>query len=84
MRIENYPLRDTVNTGIQYSRQLESVRAAIWAGATLDELKKWTDGVYPRSFQALVIAAYRADGWIHNHSEDAVTRASERKSKRGR
>ncbi len=78
-RIESYPLRDSVQTGIRYGIHFEGVRAAVWAGATLRELQEWLDGKFPSRFMATVVAAYRADGLIQAHREDAVNRAMQRK-----
>jgi hypothetical protein len=83
-KIEQYPLRNTVNTGIQYNTYFEGIRAAIVAGATLDELNKWVDGGYPQRFMATVVAWYRADGLITRHSDQAVAKAIEQMQKRKR
>ena len=76
--IEDYPLRDSVDTGITYSGYFEGVRAAIGAGATLSELEKWMGGEYDPKFMALVVAWYRADGLIEQHAGDAAARKRKR------
>jgi hypothetical protein len=80
--IQEYPLRDSVGTGISYSPIFEGLRAAVWAGATLDELKRWMDGAYPNEFMARVTALYRLDGLVRQHAEDAVNRAIEKRNRK--
>ena len=76
-----------MHTGIAYSSYYEGIRAAIASNATLDELKKWIDGLYPPWFMGTVVAAYRADIAINNHAEDVKSTAIEkrvRKQSQGR
>ena len=80
--IEHTPVRDTINTGITYNDYYEGLRAAHWAGGTLDELKRWIDGGYPTSFMAIVIAMYRMDTMIEQHAHSAVAADSRRRSRR--
>ena len=68
-----------MGTGITYSGHFEGMRAAIAAGATLDELEKWAGGGYDPTFMAQVIAWYRADGLISQHAQDAVMRRRKRR-----
>jgi len=58
------------------------LRAAVWAGSTLDELKRWMDGEYSHEFMARVTALYRLDGMVHQHAEDAVNRAIEKRNRK--
>ena len=80
--IQEYPLRDSVGTGISYSTYFESLRAAVWANATLDELRRWMAGEYPSEFMSTVTALYRLDGEIRQHAEDAVNRAVEKRRRK--
>ena len=58
--------------------------AVVTLGGGIEELLKWDNGEYPASFMAKVIAFAMAKNLVSNHIEDAVTRASEKRSKRGR
>lgn len=52
--------------------------AAIAAGASLDELFKWTTGGYPRSFKVKVLAWHNLHNAIEMHKSDAMERSAQR------
>jgi len=72
-KIDSYPLKGGVNTGITYSLYYEGLDAAVWAGATLDELEKWYNGGYDSKFMSVVVALYRAHEQIEIHTRQAVS-----------
>lgn len=55
--------------------------AAIWAGATLDELEKWERNEYSSQFKATVVAAYNMKHLIDAHVEDEKAKHIERQNK---
>ncbi len=81
-KIETVHLRDSINTGIRYNSYFEGIRAAVWAGASLDELGRWIAGEYDQRFMATVVAAYRSDGEIRRHTNAAISAALEKRAKR--
>jgi hypothetical protein len=54
--------------------------AAIAAGATLDELQRLDD--YPKPFLAKLIAWHQKHNIVRTHEQDAVARATEKRSKK--
>lgn len=54
------------------------MRAAVWAGATLDELFKWENNEYPSRFKAVVIALYNMAHLVDAHVEDEKAKKMER------
>jgi hypothetical protein len=81
VEIFSHGVRGGVNPGISYSLYYEGVDAAIEAGATLEEVRKWVDGEYDTRFMALIIAWNRTRKVISNHTEDAVATAMKRRGK---
>jgi len=83
------PIRDagvrfSVETGIAYGQGFSEFEAAIAAGATLDELLKWEQGLYPNQFKAKVVAWYNLHKLIELHANDAVARKQDREMHRGK
>ncbi len=54
--------------------RFRGLRAAVWAGATLDELEKWANHEYSQSFKALIVATYNMAHLVDAHAEDAKAR----------
>ena len=77
--IEDLALRDAVETGIQYGMAFEGIRACVWAGL---DLERWEVNRYDSSFMARVVAAYRLDGMIEQHSRQAQAAAAKKKGPR--
>ena len=77
--ITTYPLKSSVQTGIQYSDYFESWTACV--AARLD-LEKWDSGGYPPKFMARVVAWHRLSGLVDVHKDQARNEAAERQSKR--
>ena len=80
--IQEASLPNSVNTGIRYNNYFGGIRAAIAAGATLDELEKWINGEYAPRFMAMVFAWYETENLITQHTNAAVGRAMEKHAKR--
>ena len=80
--ISSQRLSKGVNPGITYDPSFEGWMAAIYAGATLDELEKWDSWGYPRQFMAKVIAYYRQKKRVESFTEEAVAKSVNKKGKR--
>lgn len=70
--LEEYPLKDTVKTGIETSQALTEWEAAYAAGL---DLYKWEEGEYSPSFKAKVLAWHSRHQELELHRKDAVNRA---------
>lgn len=88
MDIERHPLKNPgkkvgISTG---NSSFSQYRAAIAAGATLEELYKWRMGLYPVWFQAEVMAFYDLNIAVQNHIADAnrPPKAKQKPIRRGR
>lgn len=81
VRIEEYPVKDAVNSGIRYAPAFEEWEAGTAAGL---DMWAWDGGQYPARFKAKTIAWWRAHRLVNTHQADAQNRASEAKSKRKR
>lgn len=77
--MESYPLRGTIQTGIQTSDLLFEWEAA--HAANLD-LSRWDSGEYEQGFRERVIAWYTRHIELEQHREDAKAKAIERKMKK--
>lgn len=69
MPIQNFPLRNAVNSGITFSMEFQSWEAAAAAGLNLWE---WEQGNYTSRFQAKVIAWFRLHNLVQAHTQDAA------------
>ena len=78
-RIEDFPLRDSVQTGIEYGLYFEGWRAAAAAGL---DLERWENGGYDARFMAKVVAWHRLSGLVEQHSQQAVRAEGERRAKK--
>lgn len=58
--------------------RFRGLQAAIWAGASLDELEKWELGEYNAKFMNTIIAVYNMVHLVQSHVEDAKARSLER------
>ena len=79
MDLSDYPLRHTIQTGIETSQALIEWEAAREAGL---DLHRWDRGGYSQAFMAKVIGWYTRHQELELHREDARARAMERKQGR--
>ena len=79
--IEDYPLKDSIDTGIEMSNAMAEYDACI--AARLDILK-WEQGIYPTYLKANILEWYRKSRLIKQHQGDAQARASEKKARKSR
>lgn len=80
--ISTVPLHDTIHTSIDYSYRFAEFDAAIAAGATLDELYKLYQGLYPRRFMAMIVVWNSSRRMIEAHQQDAQNAVMRQKTKR--
>ena len=78
MPLEEYPLSQTIQTGIEMSPVLQEWEAAFAAGL---DLYRWETGGYPPDFKAKTIAWFSRHQELELHRQDAVARAAKRKRK---
>ena len=71
MPIDEYPLKEEVNTQIQYGLRFAEIDACISAGL---DLWKWDTGLYPIQLKTEVMAWRRMSGVIKLHAHDAANR----------
>ena len=71
--------RDFSNPHIAYSFEFEQWQAARAAGL---DLWRWENHEYPTSFMEKVIAWYRSNGQIEQHTADASISLSKRNQKK--
>lgn len=67
--IEDYPLKGSVNVGIQYTTSFGELEACVAAGL---DMAKWDSGAYPVELKNRVVAWYRAHNLVALHTQDAV------------
>ena len=67
--IEQYPVKGTVNVGIQYGLDYAEIEACVAAGL---DLWQWESGVYPIAFKNRIIAWHRLHALVGLHTQDAV------------
>jgi len=67
--IDQYALKNAVNTGISYSLHFESWQACIAAGL---DIERWENAGYPPQLMSSVVAWYRLSGLVQTHSRDAA------------
>lgn len=79
--IRKASLRNEIRPGIRTPLRFRGLQAAVWAGATLDELQKWEMGRYSPRFKAKIIALYNLEHLIKAHVEDEKAKEIDRKSK---
>ena len=76
MPIDEYPLKEEVDTQIQYGPRFAEIDACIAAGL---DLWRWDTGIYPIQMKTEVMAWRRMSGVIKSHAHDAVNRKIKRK-----
>lgn len=67
--IEQYPLKGSVNVGIDYTLGFAEIEACVAAGL---DLEKWESGIYSADFKNRIIAWHRLRGLVSLHTQDAV------------
>lgn len=67
--IREYPLRDSVNSGISYSMLFSEWEACHGAGL---DLWRWENNQYPIEFKAKVIAWWELHNLVSIHNQDAA------------
>lgn len=78
-------VKNSVATNIQFGNLTYPLwDAAITAGAGLDELVRLDEGKYPKWFMVKLLAWKAMHDLVAMHSEDAVSRAIDRKSRKKR
>ena len=81
--IESVPIRNAVNSQIQYGFSFAEWEAMVAAGATLSEALAWERGeIFPPWFKARVIAWHRLRGLVQSHVHDAQNQAQAKGRKR--
>ena len=71
-------MKNKINPGISSGMRFRELRAANWAGATLDELFKWENNEYSPKFKALIVALYNMAHLVDAHVEDEKAKKIER------
>ena len=81
MPLEEYPLKNSIDIGIQYSASYAEYDACL--ACNLD-LWKWATDEYPHWFKVLAFAIHKTRTAIESHREDAIQIAQEKRSRKGK
>lgn len=79
--IADVPITGGINVGITYNLSFALWESAIAAGATLHDLWRMEQGLYPREFMAKVVAWHKGHVAVENHTEVAKVQAANKKKR---